>query len=233
MKYGAVVKGDPRELLRRGPVEIKKVTAFTKNDANILAHLIQVQTQISKSKWNKSEIRFEKKGSQLIDASVPGFEDFIFVAAYFRQLFMKNKDYLLKDAAERYCTHTSCKTREIWISAELESFYKILDSPTYPFAIGEYTLREIFDAFMYGAGIMHKIPKDNNATLKKFLDIYDNYPTDRVLFSLNGQLRIIMNYVNNIAVIIYQDYSFWQSKYDLPLPDVRWHDHLFNIKRST
>ncbi|QDT90969.1 hypothetical protein [Gimesia algae] len=232
MKYGAVVMGDPRELLRRGPGEIKDASEFSKDDSNIFAHFIQVQSQINKSKWKKSDIKFQEHGSNLIDASVPGFEDFIFVAAYFRQLFMERKDYLLKDAADRYCKHSSCDIRKAWIHNEVKSFYKILDSPTHPFSINDYTLKQIFYAFIYGAGIMHKIPKDKDTALKRFLDIYDNYPTHRVLYALNVQLRVIMNHVNNIACIIYQDFSYWQSKYNLVLPDVRWHQRLFEINKS-
>jgi hypothetical protein len=31
--------------------------------------------------------------------------------------------------------------------------------------------------------------------------------------------------------VIYRDYAHWLQAYALPLPDVRWHEGLFNVKR--
>ncbi|MCH7688279.1 MAG: hypothetical protein IH899_16615 [Planctomycetes bacterium] len=161
---------------------------------------------------------------------MPQFEEFVFAAVYFRQLFMTRNDYLLTDAADRYCGHVDCPIRQSWIAKEIESFNGILDSPTFPFNINDYTLRQIFDAFMYGAGLMHKIPDVNDATLRRFLDICDNFPRARLLYAMNMQLMVLMNHVGNVATIIHQDFAHWQSEYSLPLPDIRWHDGLFTAR---
>jgi hypothetical protein len=227
MAVDAIILGDPRGLLGRGPADLEDVSRWTKRDSDILAHFLQVCTQIQRSRWYTSEKQFTEQTGATLDVSMPRFEEFVYAAVYFRQLFMKKKDFLLKDAAERYCTHVKCPIRKDWVKHEVDSFNNLLESPTFPFPVKNYTLRQIFDAFMYGAGLMHKIPEDGDAQLTRFLDICDNHPRTRLLYALNVQLQVLMNHVGNIAVVVHQDYAYWQNHHSLPLPDVRWHERLF------
>jgi hypothetical protein len=103
----------------------------------------------------------------------------------------------------------------------------MLESPTFPFPVKNYTLRQLFDGFMYGAGLIHKIPKRNDAAMKCFLDVYDDHPRGRLLYALNMQLQLLMNHVSKVAVVVNQDFAHWLNQYSLPLPDIRWHDRLF------
>jgi hypothetical protein len=227
MNNDAIILGNPRGLLKRGPAKLADASAWTQRDSDVLAHFLQVDGQIRRSRWYASDKQFTMQGGKTLDVSMPEFEEFVFAAVYFRQLFMARNDYLLTDAADRYCCHVDCSIRKAWIAKEIESFNGILDSPTFPFNINDYTLRQIFDAFMYGAGLMHKIPNVNDTTLKRFLDICDNFPRARLLYAMNMQLMVLMDHVGNVATIVHQDYAHWQSEHSLPLPDVRWHDGLF------
>ncbi len=229
MPVDPIVLGDPRGLLKRGPAELEDVSQWTKRDSDVLAHFLQVHSQIRGSRWYVAGKAFTKQGGQTLDSSMPLFEEFVFAAVYFRQLFMKKKDFLLQDAADRYCGHVACDIRKHWIKNEVKSFNGLLDSPTFPFPIKNYTLRQLFDAFMYGAALMHKIPEDGDTSLKRFLDIYDNYPRARLPYAINTSLMVLLNHVGNIAIIIQQDYAHWQNAHSLPLPDVRWHDRLFDV----
>src|SRR4029450_10498516 len=93
-----------------------------------------------------------------------------------------------------------------------------------------YTVRELFDAFMYGASLMHKMPHEDDPVRLRFLEIYDKQPRHTLLYSLNMSLKMLMNHVANVTVVIYRDYSHWLQDYSLPLPDTRWHGQLFDIE---
>ncbi len=195
-------------------------------DSDILAHLIQVKSQIQQSRWSKSNVSFSVRGDELLDHSFPDFEDFVFAAVYFRQLIAK-KDSLLEDAATRYCRFVECTIRPAWVKNELTAFRRTLDRGA--LMLPRYTVRELFDAFMYGAALLHKMPPVGNPKRQQFLDIYDKQPRHKVLFALHMSLNVLMNNVSNIAVVIYRDYSHWLQDYRLPPPETRWHEKLFEI----
>ena len=167
MAVDAIRLGDPTGLLRRGPAELEDVSQWTKRDSDVLAHYLQVSGQIQRSKWYAAKKQFTVQGGKTLDSSMPLFEEFVFAAVYFRQLFMTSKDFLLQDAVDRYCRHVVCPVRKHWVKHEAASFNRLLDSPTFPFPIKNYTYRQIFYAFMYGAGLMHKIPEDDDSQLKR------------------------------------------------------------------
>src|SRR5579872_615317 len=222
----AIILGDVNCVLRLPKAPLRDRSDWTQLDSDILAHLIQVQSQIHHSRWNKADIRFESQGGQVLDHSFPPFEDFVFAAVYIRQLIAE-KDRLLEDAVTRYCKFVECQVRPAWVMHELESFKNILTRDA--FMLPGYTAREVFDAFIYGAGLLHKIPKEADAKRKRFLELYDKQPRYRLLYSLNGSMRMLMNHVGSITMVIYRDYSHWLQDYSLPLPDTRWHARLFDI----
>jgi hypothetical protein len=83
----------------------------------------------------------------------------------------------------------------------------------------DYTVREIFDAFAYGAGIIHTFPRPENRNRPNFLDIYDNKPREEVLFALHMSLHQLLNPVGGVAIVIYQDFGRWIEQHKLPRPD--------------
>ncbi len=226
MSVPAIIFGDPNSVLRLPKAALRDPAAWTQLDSDILAHLIQVQKQIQQSRWNKSDIRFKAQGSQLLNHSFPEFEDFVFAAVYLRQLIAK-KDSLLKDAITRYCRFADCQIRPAWVQHELTAFMGALDGPA--FMLPDYTIRELFDAFMYGAGLLHKIPAVDDTKRKHFLDIFDKQPRHTLLYALHMSLKTLMNHVGGAAAVIYRDYSHWLHDYKLPLPETRWHDTMFEI----
>lgn len=230
MNAPAIILGDPAGILRLPKAPLRNPGNWTQLDSDILAHLIQVQKQIQQSRWNKADVRFTTQGGQLLDHSFPEFEDFVFAAVYLRQLIAK-KDSLLEDAVDRYCRFVDCQIRPAWVRPELGAFKGALDRPA--FMLSGYTVRELFDAFMYGAALLHKIPDVGDPKRKRFLDIYDKQPRHILMYALHMSLKTLMNHVGAIAVVIYRDYSHWLHDYGLPLPDTRWHDRLFEIRAES
>lgn len=192
MNAPAIILGDPNGILRLPKATLRNPGNWTQLDSDILAHLIQVQTQIQRSRWNKANVRFTTQGGQLLDHSLPEFEDFVFAAVYLRQLIAK-RDALLEDAVDRYCKFVDCQIRPAWVRHELTAFNGALDGPV--LKLPGYTVRELFDAFIYGAALLHKLPKVGDEKRQRFLDIYDNHPRHTLLYALHMSLKTLMNHV--------------------------------------
>jgi hypothetical protein len=227
MNAPAIILGDTNSILRLPKAALRSRGDWTQFDSDILAHLIQVHRQIQQSRWNKADIRFATQGAQLVDHSFPEFEDFVFAAVYLRQLIAKN-DRLLEDAVTRYCRFVDCQIRSAWVRQELAGFKSKLDGPA--ILLPDCTVRELFDAFMYGAALLHKIPKVGDTTRQRFLQVYDEQPRHKLLCALHISLKTLMNHVSKVTEVVYRDYANWLRDYGLPLPDTRWHDRLFEIQ---
>lgn len=113
---------------------------------------------------------------------------------------------------------------------ELAAFNGALDGDA--FMLPGYTVRELFDAFMYGAALLHKTPGVGDLKRQRFLDIYDKQPRHTLLYALHMSLKTLMNHVGGVTVVIYRDYSHWLHDYELPPPDTRWHNKLFEINAT-
>jgi hypothetical protein len=229
MRDPAIVAGDPNSILRLDTASMKNPSKWSQMDSDILAHFLQVHGQIAQSRWKKSKVSFKHKGDKLLDSHFPAFEDFVFVTVYFRQ-FTEQKDNLLNDASDRYRDFVDCPIRNAWIYEEQKRFSDLLDNNT--FMLPGYKFRELFDAFLYGSLLIHNIPKVYAKHRKRFLQLCDKEPRERVLYALNGSLHHLLNHIRNIAIVIYRDFSEWLVQYSLPLPDVRWHDHLFVVPKE-
>src|SRR5262245_16231877 len=113
MPHNFMVPGDPNSILRNGPSKLVDPTKWEQYDSDILAHLLQVDSQIRKSSWYASPKTFTSQGEKTLEADMPTFEQFVYAAVYFRH-FTLARDDLLVDAAKRYCSHTSCLMRQHW-----------------------------------------------------------------------------------------------------------------------
>lgn len=224
MKLHAIIAGEVNSVLRLPPSGMRDASRWTQIDSDILAHFIQVHQQIAKSRWSHSELTMLGDGRTVSSVCLPKFEDFVFAAVYFRQLTMQ-KDDLLNAAVDRFCEFTDCESRRAWIREEQKEFNLHLDSVSVMHP--DHTLRELFDAFMYGASLMHKPPKLTSAHRAKFLEIYDGDDRNKMLFAFNGSLRTLLNPIGNAAILIYREFSHWIPNHSLPLPDIRWHDRMF------
>lgn len=224
----AIILGDPLSILQLLPAGMKDPTAWTVTDSDIVAHFIQVHGQIVNSRWYASKVGVTIQGGKLLDSAFPDLEQFIFAAAYFRQLFAK-RDRLLKEAVGRYCKFVDCQIREAWVRDEETRFETAVDAPAWP--LTGHTVRQLFEAYLYGAGLLHKFPKHGDDTRTRFLQLHDEETPYKVMLALHGSLRQLANHFGALALVIHRDFAHWQKTYSLPAPDVRWHDRLFNLER--
>jgi hypothetical protein len=208
---------------------MKNPGSWTLDHSDTLAHFIQVHGQLVRSRWYAAEIRFTTQGGELLGGEFPDLEQFVFAAVYFRQLFAR-RDQLLNNAVECYGEFVDCPIRGSWVREEEERFDAAVNACACP--LTGCTRRELFEACLYGAGLLHKFPGRTDKKGEQFLDLHDDKQRYVVLFALHGSLRTILNHVGHLAVVIRRDFAHWQTTYSLPPPDVRWHDRLFNLTRS-
>ncbi len=225
MNAPAIALGDPSGILAIPPASMNNPAHWTQAESDVLAHFLQVSQQIRCSRWYAAENSFKVQGDQLVYAKCPDLEQFVFVAVYFRQLFAK-RDQLLKAAVECYCMFVDCPIRASWVRNEELCFFDALEGTALPL-VG-HTAREVFEAVLYGAGLLHRFPEDNDDKRKRFLELHDNEKPYQVLFALTASLSTLFNYVSRVAMVIYRDFAHWLHTYGLPPPNVRWHDRLFN-----
>lgn len=224
-----IIQGEVTGILKLPKAAMRNRGDWTQQDSDVLAHFLQVQAQIANSKWNKADVRYTTQGDQLLDHSFPEFEDFVFAAVYLRQLIAKD-DSLLQEVVDRYCRFVDCALRAAWVHCEGAQFKAELNGTA--FLLSNYTVRELFDAFMYGAALLHKVRDAGNSNRIKFIELYDTQPRHKLLYAFHTSLKMLMNHVSGVAIVIYRDYSHWSHDYNLPAPDIRWHNKLFDIVPS-
>jgi len=222
-----VVLGDPNSILQLGPAAMKKPEEWSPMDSDIIAHFLQVQRQITNSTWYLSKTSYTMQCENLLDSSFPTFESFVFAVVYFRQLI---EDKLFEIAIDRYLSAVDCQIRSKWIKEEKKHFISILNNKPLLPDIGNIKVCKLLKLFLYGSGLMHKYHGPNSTSRKIFLKIIDTQPRQQILFALNMSLKLLLNHVNNVAIVIYYDYSYWLNEYSLPHPDIRWHDRLFVVE---
>lgn len=230
MKNFPIVKGDANSVLRIGPVSMKNRGDWQQHDSDLFAQFLQVNRQISKSRWSSADCRFKSQGGRLIEGTFPDIEDFVYAAVYFRQLIHRGMyDQLFSRVCDRYTHFIDFFGKAAWVHAEKEQFANTLKSPT--LELPDYTIEQIFEAFIYGARILHGMPHDQSTSQRHFHEINSNFDREIVLYSLHSSLKELQNHLSRVAAVIHQDFSHWIQNCNLPLPNVIWHSNLFDFRR--
>jgi hypothetical protein len=226
-----MIVGDIKSILDRSIPELIDPTIWSERDSDVIGHAIQVHSQLIRSRWARADISFTTNNLDRHESSFPSFEDFVFAAVYLRQ-FIARDDRLLEDAVGRYCNHAACGICQTWMKYELDSFHRILARKTFPISIGDYSAREIIDAFFYGAAIFHDVPDPRCSKRRCFIDIQQHHRREHVLFALNGAMAQLLQHVNNIVLPMQKHFADWQSRYSIPAPNIYWHTSLFETEQQ-
>ena len=156
----------------------------------------------------------------MLEHRFPELEPFVYAAVYFRQL-IAHKDRLMERAMQIYCRHVDGAVQLAWMHHQGKDFRRALEDRAAP--LSNCSVQELFEAFVYGAGLMHRFNTDCEKK-RRFLKIYDEQPRHVVLTALNFSLHRLLGVASSANWVIYRHFSDWQRKYGLPLPDVRWHE---------
>jgi hypothetical protein len=229
MSVSPVVIGDVNSVMQLPVAGINNVADWTQDDSDVIGHFCQVAAQISSSKWRQSPASITKNGDEVVAADLPSFEDFVFVSVYFRQLTLAGDD-LLNDAVDRYIRHSACATKTSWIAHERQRFNNALNNRAQPFAPDNATVKELFDAFLYGAFLAHSIRKAKPENRARLARIYENTPKDKYLLALHVSLHQLSGHACNIVCAMYKDYAHWLNNLGVAKPNILWHTGLFKLE---
>lgn len=228
MGISPVIVGDSRSVLRLGPAKLKNQADWSQDNSDTIAHFIQVVGQIQTSTWASSKVGFKTKGDELISSDFPSWESFVYATIYFRQLYSV-KDKLFKDACKLYYEFVDSPAKASWIQCEQKAFDSVLDMKDAVF-IPNRKGREIFEAFLYGALLVHSVSAVAKKHREVFKEIVETHKREHILFGLNGILKDLQNSASAVARVWYQEFADWLSKGLIPKPDLWWHNTLVQTK---
>jgi hypothetical protein len=227
----AVELGNVRSVLQLGVSGIVDSGSWTQADSDLFAHFLQVWKILAESSWNVAGDHLRYEGGRCVTDNLPGLEPVVFALVYFRQLV---QDGLFGHVHETYQKHVDSPVKAAWLSAERTSFDDLLSAePSFIEVQGRgiRSNRELFDAFSYGALIMH-VPSRvrDKETLTNFEQLYRSERREMVRLALHWLLMSLMNHVAAAGRLMHQDYAHWLKTYGLPKPNVFWQIDMFARK---
>ena len=100
-----IIIGDPKSVLRLGPIAPREVVSWTVDKANAMGQFLDVVTRIHASAWFRephslTTVSTKDQGSELLEAIFPNDAATMSILAYFRQLH--GGDKLLLKACDAY-----------------------------------------------------------------------------------------------------------------------------------
>jgi hypothetical protein len=220
-----IIAGNFKSVLQLGPSPMRNKDAWQQKDSDTLAHFLQVNRQIAKSRWLKEKCTLTSKGSKT-DSQVPSFESLVYVSIYFRQLF-PDDDKLFSAACNTYKRYVANEAKIIWVKCEKKSFLAILKEKPLFASTAEGTNANLIDAFLYGALLFHTVEKVETHKRTMFKTLLKDLGRDKLVFSLNACLRQLYNHVGAVAPVIHQDFAHWQNHENIPRPDILWQEQIF------
>ncbi|HEY3969572.1 MAG TPA: hypothetical protein VGM05_33775 [Planctomycetaceae bacterium] len=207
-----IIVGDPKSVLKLGPVSAANSSDWTIEKANAIAQFLDVVERIRASKWYRSprfitSLSDKAKASTLLEAGFPDDEDTMSVLAYFRQLHAGDK--LVTKACEAYIAHAGDGRKQWWVNERKQSFESLIDSAPVPHNTSGHSRRQIMRMFMYGARLLHgSSSHGDDAALDAFISRHGRH---EAVMIFNSCLMDFFRVAATIHPVICQDYRHWVS----------------------
>ncbi len=220
-----IILGNVNSILQLGPSSLKNKLNWKQEHSDILAHFLQVHSQIAKSRWLKEDCKLTHDGNKL-SSKVPSFESLIYVAIYFRQLYSQ-KDKLFRSACDAYIRFVDNDEKLSWVKNERDSFSKKLEECPLFCDIDGIKNKDLIEAFLYGALVLHSNLNVKPFKKDNFKKLLDSLGRIKFVFCLNSCLRLLYNNISTVAPLIEHDFAYWQNNEGIPAPDIYWHSKIF------
>ena len=202
---------DVENIAKIGPTDICSVEKWTVDKANILFNFIQVVRVIWRSSWFRKSPTITMSSGSIVKSDFPTVENMCSILTLFRQLYAPS-DKLMKEVCEVYGEHSSNATKKIWVSDCLKRFNQSLD--TIPFFIQSQkcTTKDLFDAFLYGTGMVHS-PENRNSKHRDALSkVVEQCGREKVIMAVNESFRRAFQCAVDVFHIVKQDYEHWTKR---------------------
>lgn len=212
--------------------EMRLATAWCDDAANIFKQLFEVATMLLESEMNNHQIRIVSAGRrgdlQLIERDFPAIETLFQFAPLLRQIYSKDhKDSLLDRAVKFYETFAQNSTRRICVRWHIDRFHSCLDSSTRLAGTDGNVGRDIVEAIVYGAKIMHATSREE-INLKRLVE---QNSSEAVMMAFFCVSRTLVYRASAAARIIQQDIEDWIVTHNLLWPENELRDRLFGYCR--
>jgi len=217
-------------VLRLGPTGIQRKEAWNVQSSNTLAHFYQLVEVIGNSDWMKIPVCINTSGdSRNINSfECPNLSQLYAILLPFRQLY--SNDDALNHACKVYLRHTADERKRDWVKANKNAFNGFLDSAPKPHNIEQYSVRQLLDLVMYGAGLIH-YSQSERQTKQDFKDILAKHPRERVIFTLIWYCHQLYGYANRLYFVLRQDHHHWLTVEGCAPPDLVFMHQLFESRR--
>jgi len=208
---------DVENIVQLGPCAILAKEKWTVDKANTLFNFIQVVRLIWRSSWARKKTsittHFDNEVEANITCNFPAVESMCAVLTLFRQLYAS--DALMKRTCQIYVKHSSNETKKQWINFCLQSFEQNIDADSKFIPLHGCTVRELFEAFLYGTGIVHS-PNDrehrNRKNRSRLSELVRQHGREKVIMAVNQSFWMALGYAIDIFHVVKQDYEHWTEQ---------------------
>jgi len=206
---------DCATIVQRGPCTICAKEKWTVEKANTLFNFIQVVRLIWRSSWARKKAsittHFINKEDIVVASDFPAVESMCAVLTLFRQLYAN--DALMKNVCEIYKEHCNNDTRTRWVVFCTETFTQRLKEPPFLFYLQKCgAVKQLFNAFLYGTGIVHSPINRNRAHRKRLSMLVKEYGREKVIMAVNQSFWMVLAYAIDVFHVVKQDYEHWTEQ---------------------
>jgi hypothetical protein len=219
--------------LQLGPAKPKALDKWTVETANTIAHFFQVVDHIRTSSWMRSPLSMTLVGGEgVVSAAFPLPESAFGVLVLFRQLCsFDSKDNLFNRATGAYLRHVDHPGKTWWVKSERTTFNTVLQrKPPVPFTDLTCSVKDVMDAFLYGARLMHSRPRDASTT-QRLRDILSKTPREHLVMAYHSGMKFLLTHALTVYPVIKQDFLHWTAEVGLAKPDLIDIAHLLSSRQ--
>lgn len=206
---------DSENIVQLGPCPICTKEKWTVDKANTLSNFIQVVRLIWRSSWARKKTsittHFNNKEHIEITGNFPAVESMCAVLTLFRQLYAK-QDSLMKKTCEIYREHSSNATKILRVDDCLKNFEQNLKGNPIFIRLKECTVKQLFESFLYGTGILHSPSDINRKNRSKLFELVRKNSREKVIMAVNESFWMVLQYAVNVFHIVKQDYEHWTEQ---------------------
>jgi hypothetical protein len=227
-----VVLNDARSIMRLGPCGIRSAEAVTVQQANDIAHFLQLVEIIGNSNWRKNGSTITSTGgfspqSPLANFACPNLSDTYVVLLPLRQLFFEDGASAFGLAINAYRRVAADERKTLWIGHVRKSVDRYLQSKPMPPVLGDCSVSALLNAIMYGAGLIHW-HRSTAQNKSLFAELVQKYKREWVVFVFTSCCQQLFGFAHQAYCVIRQDFEYWRAEGLFPESDIMKMTQLFD-----
>jgi hypothetical protein len=205
-----VIPFDVKGIVRLGSCTMLMKDTWTVDKANILFNFMQVVRLIWRSNWARKRTSItthRKDKTELLNCDFPTVENMSAILTLFRQLYASDK--LMEKACKVYMEHSSNIVKKDWIDHCLNNFKRLIDGNPDFIRLQGCTVEKLFEAFLYGTGIVHSPSDRNRENRDRLSELVRQHGRENVIMALNASFWSVFKYAVDSFHVVKQDYERW------------------------